>query len=102
MISLFAKASIAALITLGAVSATVATASANDFSAGVHQVRYDHHRGRAVCSPIAAVQKARAMGLRRAHIGNITPRRVVVDGLSRRGPDRIVFANAPGCPLIRR
>ncbi|WP_047456180.1 hypothetical protein [Rhizobium rhizogenes] len=101
MISLIAKAGIAALITLGAISATAATASANDFSASVHQARYDHHRGRA-CSPIAAVQKARAMGLRRAHIGNITPRRVVVDGFSRRGPDRIVFANARGCPLIRR
>lgn len=101
MINLFAKAGIAALIALGAVSATAATASANEFAANVHQVRYDHHRGRA-CSPTGAVQKARAMGLRRAHIVNITPRRVVVDGLSRRGPERIVFANVPGCPLIRR
>jgi len=100
MISLIAKAGIAALITLGAISATAATASANDFSVSVHQARYDY-RARA-CSPIAAVQKARAMGLRRARIDNITPRRVVVDGFSRRGPDRIVFANARGCPLIRR
>lgn len=101
MINLFAKAGIAALIALGAVSATAAAASANDFTASVHQVRYDRHRARA-CSPIRAVQKARAMGLRRAHLVNITPRRVVVDGFSRRGPERIVFANVPGCPLIRR
>lgn len=100
MINLFAKAGLAALITLGAVSATAATASANDFAASVHQVRYDH-RVRA-CSPIRAVQKARAMGLRRAHLVNITPRRVVVDGFNRRGPARVVFANVPGCPLIRR
>ena len=101
MISLFAKAGIAALITLGAISATVSTASANDFSASIHQVRYDPYRGR-ICSPITAVQKARAMGLRRANIENVTPRRVVVEGFGRRGPDRVVFANVSGCPLIRR
>ena len=101
MIGIFAKAGIAALITLGAVSATVSAASANDLSGHIHQVRYDPHRGR-ICSPIAAVQKARAMSLRRAQIQNITPRRVVVEGFGRHGPDRIVFANVPGCPLIRR
>ncbi|WP_445944957.1 hypothetical protein [Rhizobium sp. CB3060] len=42
------------------------------------------------------------MGLRRARIQNITPRRVVVEGFGRHGPDRVVFANVPGCPLIRR
>ncbi|WFU03986.1 hypothetical protein QA648_09720 [Rhizobium sp. CB3171] len=101
MIGIFAKAGIAALITLGAASATVSAASANDLSPSIHQVRHDPHRGR-ICSPIAAVQKARAMGLRRARIQNITPRRVVVEGLGRHGPDRVVFANVPGCPLIRR
>jgi hypothetical protein len=101
MISIFAKAGIAALMTLGAVSATVSTASANDFSADIHQVRYDPH-GPRICSPVLAVQKARGMGLRRAHIENITPRRVVVEGFGRHGPNRIVFANIPGCPLIHR
>ncbi|MBN8951405.1 MULTISPECIES: hypothetical protein [unclassified Rhizobium] len=101
MTNLFAKAGIAAIIALGAISATAVTASANDFHPGVQQARYDHPRGRA-CSPGFAVQKARDMGLRRARIDNITPRRVVVEGFGRRGPDRIVFANAPGCPLIRR
>ena len=101
MTNLFAKVGIAALIALGGISATTVTASANDFHPGIQQVRYDHHRGRA-CSPVLAVRKAREMGLRHAHIDNITPRRVVVEGFGRRGHDRVVFANAPGCPLIRR
>ena len=101
MTNLFAKTGIAALIALGAISATAVTASANDFHPGIHQARYDHRRGHA-CSPSLAVQKARDMGLRRARIDNVTPRRVIVEGFGRRGPDRIVFANVPGCPLIRR
>ncbi|MFT4002819.1 MAG: hypothetical protein QM684_21505 [Rhizobium sp.] len=101
MTNLFAKAGIAAIIALGAISATAVTASANDFHPGIHQVRYDHARGR-TCSPGLAVQKARGMGLRRARVDNITPRRVVVEGFGRRGPDRVFFANVPGCPLIRR
>lgn len=100
MTNLFAKAGIAALIALGAMSATTVTASANDFHPGIQQARYDP-RGR-MCSPRLAVEKARDMGLRRARIDNVTPRRVVVEGFGRRGPDRVVFANAPGCPLIRR
>lgn len=101
MTNLFAKVGIAALIALGGISATAVTATANDFRPGIQQARYDHYRGRS-CSPVLAVQKARDMGLRRARIDNITPRRVVVEGFGRRGPDRVVFANAPGCPLIRR
>ena len=101
MTNLFAKAGIAALIALGGISATAVTASANDFHPGIQQVRYDHHRGRA-CSPVLAVRKARDMGLHRAHINKVTPRRVVVEGFGRRGHDRVVFANVPGCPLIRR
>ena len=55
-----------------------------------------------ICSPLTAVRKARAMGLRGPEIRDMTPRRVVVVGHGRRGDDRIVFANAPGCPLLRR
>ncbi|MDR6900219.1 hypothetical protein [Rhizobium miluonense] len=101
MTNFFAKAGIAALMAFGAMSATTMTASANDFHPGIQQARYDHPRGR-MCSPRLAVEKARDIGLRRARIDNITPRRVVVEGFGRRGPDRVVFANAPGCPLIRR
>jgi len=55
-----------------------------------------------ICSPLTAVRKARAMGLRGPEIRDMTSRRVVVVGHGRRGDDRIVFANAPGCPLLRR
>jgi hypothetical protein len=99
--SILAKAGIAALIALGAASTSISTASARDVSVSIHQVRYDPHRPR-ICSPVLAVQKARERGMRYAHITNITPRRVVVEGRDRRGPDRIAFANVPGCPLIRR
>jgi hypothetical protein len=101
MISIVAKAGIAALITLGAAAAANSTASATEFGAGVQQVRYDAYHG-SICSPVLAVQKARAMGLRRAAIADITRRRVVVSGFGRHGRDRIVFANARGCPPIRR
>ncbi|WP_445944958.1 hypothetical protein [Rhizobium sp. CB3060] len=50
MIGIFAKAGIAALITLGAASATVSAASANDLSPSIHQVRHD---------PIAAASARR-------------------------------------------
>ena len=101
MTTIFAKAGIAALISLAAVSAGVSTASATSFGAAVQDVRYDPHRPR-VCSPIEAVRKARARGLRNTHVAEIAPRRVIVEGRSRYGRDRIVFANVPGCPVIRR
>jgi hypothetical protein len=41
-------------------------------------------------------------GLRRTHVVDITPRRVVVQGWSRRGPDEMTFGNVRGCPLLRR
>ncbi|MDL2397430.1 hypothetical protein [Rhizobium mayense] len=91
MTGIFTKAGIAALIALGAAAASISTASANDLSASHHS---------RICSPITAVQKARAVGLRHAHIENITPRRVVVEGVGRHGSNRVVFANVPGCPLI--
>lgn len=52
------------------------------------------------CFPGQAVDKARFQGLRHARIGRITPRSVVVVGRGPYGPDRMVFANVRGCPLI--
>jgi hypothetical protein len=49
-----------------------------------------------------AEEKASRMGLRRAQVVDVSPRRVVVAGFDRRGRDRIVFANVRGCPVIRR
>jgi hypothetical protein len=101
MSSLFAKAGIAALMALGAVSAVASTASAGDLPMKVREVRYDPHAAR-TCSPVLAVQKARYDGMRYAHIADMTARRVVVEGRTHRGPDRIVFANVPGCPRWHR
>jgi hypothetical protein len=55
-----------------------------------------------MCAPGFAEEKASRMGLRRAHVIDMNRRVVVVEGFSRRGPDRIVFANERGCPLMRR
>jgi hypothetical protein len=54
------------------------------------------------CDPRLAEDRARDFGFRRAHVVDITPRRVVVQGWTRRGPDEISFANARGCPALRR
>lgn len=54
------------------------------------------------CDPEDAMDEARDMGFRRPHVVDISPRRVVVDGFSRRGPDRMYFANVRGCPVMRR
>lgn len=64
--------------------------------------RYDggRDRRRGGCSPGEALDAARDAGLRRARVARVTPRSVVVEGFTRRGPDRIVFANVPGCPEV--
>ncbi len=60
--------------------------------------RYDRRRG---CSPSEARAAARDEGLRGPEIVRMTDRSVTVQGMTRRGPDRIIFANRRGCPLIR-
>ncbi len=54
------------------------------------------------CDPRQAVDVARSYGLRRARVVDVTPRRVIVDGFGRRGPDTMMFANVRGCPLLGR
>lgn len=54
------------------------------------------------CDPRRAEDIARDYGLRRARVVDVTPRRVIVDGYGRRGPDTIVFANVRGCPIMGR
>ncbi|TCL74867.1 hypothetical protein [Rhizobium sp. BK251] len=107
MKSIFAKAGIAALIALGGLSATIPAASAAGWERnnGGYQMGHDSRRDwdgpRRACSPVQAVQKARWHGMNRAHISDISPRRVVVEGRGRYGWGRVVFANVSGCPLIR-
>jgi hypothetical protein len=69
-----------------------------DVRIGEPPPRYDR-RG---CDPREAVEAARDYGMRRARVVDLTPRRVVVDGFTRRGPDTMVFANVRGCPLMDR
>ncbi|MGZ2405784.1 hypothetical protein [Rhizobium ruizarguesonis] len=64
--------------------------------------RYDRYdrRGRRGCDPDDALDIARGEGLRRAQIVRMSPRSVVVQGMTRRGPERMTFANQRGCPEI--
>ncbi|MHA7968564.1 hypothetical protein [Rhizobium sp. CAU 1783] len=125
MTALFKKLGLAALVTIAAAVGTMSTASAGaDFGWGVYiggaGPGYDrdyrpghgewgrgewghgrrHHRPE-FCAPGHAVEKARWNGLRRAHVQDVTPRRVVVGGFRHGGFDRMVFANVRGCPVIR-
>ncbi|KJF73837.1 MULTISPECIES: hypothetical protein [Rhizobium/Agrobacterium group] len=125
MFSTFAKAGLAALIALGGISATASAASAGSDVQFRVQVQdgYGHDRGRGQgwgrpdrhgpgwgrpdrprlgCSPQLAEEKASRMGIRRARVVDVSPRRVVVAGFDRYGRDRVVFANERGCPVIRR
>lgn len=62
--------------------------------------RYDDRRSERRCSPDRALDKAERMGVRRARVDFVSKRRIGVIG--RRHGDRIevVFARAPGCPII--
>ncbi len=53
-----------------------------------------------VCSEREARAAAREAGLRDPEVVRVTPRRVVVEGYTRRGQDTITFANERGCPEI--
>jgi len=60
----------------------------------------NYGRSRRGCSPDEALDAARDEGFRRARIASANSRRIVIEGMTRRGPDRIVFANSRGCPEI--
>ncbi|PDS77613.1 hypothetical protein [Rhizobium sp. L43] len=60
---------------------------------------YDRRRPRG-CDPQDALDIARGEGLRRAQIVRMSPRRIVVQGMTRRGPEQMSFANRRGCPEI--
>ncbi len=57
-------------------------------------------RSRDRCGEREARAAARDSGLRDPEVVRVTERRVVVEGMTRRGPDRITFANVDGCPEI--
>ena len=85
-------------------SATLANAQNLDIQVGPHGIRpvirdgYDGGRG--ACSPREAISAARDEGYHHPRIVRVTDRRVVVEGMTDDGLDRISFANRPGCPAI--
>lgn len=114
MLKLLAQAGLAVAIattTLGA-TASVAVAQDLELRIGPDGVRpvirdqdYDRRdrrgdRRRDECSPREALSIARDEGLRRAEVTRVTRRSVTVEGMTRRGPTRMVFANVRGCPEL--
>lgn len=110
-----AKAGIAAVLAAGTLAGAVAPASAQvDVYIGSGRPPpppgyyrpppppppgYGRPRG---CDPRLAEDIARDYGFRRARVVDVTPRRVIVQGWSRRGADEISFGNVRGCPVLRR
>ena len=93
-----------ALAILFSGSAFVAPASAQDVELrigpnGIRPVIRERDRDRG-CSAREARAAALEEGLRRPQVVRITDRSVTVEGYTRRGPERIRFANRRGCPLI--
>ncbi len=106
------KIGLAAVLSIAASSVFALPASAQDVELrigpdGVRPVIRDRdrdsdrysERGRG-CSPGEARAAARDEGLRRPEVVRVTTRSVTVEGMTRRGPDRITFANRRGCPII--
>ncbi|MCA1439691.1 hypothetical protein I6F07_05520 [Ensifer sp. IC4062] len=63
--------------------------------------RWDGER-RGRCDRWLAVEKARDLGLRRAHVANVARRKVIVEGRRHGYRQTIIFANVRGCPVIGR
>jgi hypothetical protein len=82
-----------------------ASAQNLDIQVGPHGVRPvirdGTEGGRDACSPGEAMAAARDEGYRHPRIVRVTDRRVVVEGMTEDGIDRISFANRPGCPALQ-
>lgn len=115
MMHFLAKAGLAALLTAGTLAGTVAPAAAQlniiigEPDRGPPPPDYrrvppppGYGRRPRACDPRLAEDMARDYGFRRARVVDITPRRVIVQGWTRRGPDEMSFANVRGCPPLRR
>lgn len=112
MMQFLAKAGLAAMLTAGTLAGTMAPAAAQvniiigepDRGPPVDYRRPPPGYGRPSrgCDPRLAENIARDYGFRRTRVVGITPRRVIVQGWTRRGPGEISFANVRGCPELRR
>ena len=109
-------AALSAVVALGALGATAATAQADRLSIGVGsagvvdvQYRSNHNRHhyhkrpvhRAACTPRNALNKAHRMGVNRPFVRNANRNVIRVGGHSRGHRVNLVFARAPGCPVLR-
>lgn len=61
---------------------------------------YQDTRPRRGCSERQARAAAMDEGLRNPEVVRTTARVITVEGDTRRGPERIRFANEPGCPTL--
>jgi len=110
MFKMVSQIGLAAALSIAASSAYVTPAAAQDVELrigpdGVRPVIRDRDRDRddrrdRGCSPGEARAAARGEGLRRPEVVRATSRSITVEGMTRRGPDRITFANRRGCPII--
>ena len=109
MLKIMANTGLVIALALGAATMTSQLAVAQDLELrigpdGIRPVipdrDRDRDRRRDECSPRLALSIARDAGLRRAEITRITRRTVTVRGMTRRGPERMVFANERGCPEL--
>jgi len=109
MLKVLANTGLVIALALGTASTTSQVAVAQDLELrigpdGIRPVvpgrDRDRDRRRDECSPRLALSIARDAGLRRAEVTRITRRTVTVQGMTRRGPSRMVFANERGCPEL--
>jgi len=104
MLTRIKTVALSAMIALGAFAAAPATANAGDLRVQVHFGGPGYYHGqrhyRQGCRPARAVRKARNMGLRNAWVARSNPSRIVVRGKIRGHNRAVVFARAPGCPVI--
>jgi hypothetical protein len=105
MLKFLSAAGLALALTAGGTAgfATVAQAQGVELRVGPDGIRPvirepRRERGRDRCSEREAREAARDSGLRDPEVVRVTERRVVVEGMTRRGPQRITFANRDGCP----
>ncbi|MFC5585544.1 hypothetical protein ACFPOD_10500 [Nitratireductor kimnyeongensis] len=110
-------ATASALIGLGTLLAAPATAQADSlyFGFGIggpsgdylygnsgrsHRAERPRHHHPS-CTHGQAVRKAESMGIRRARVVRANRNIIRVAGRTHRGPQQVVFARAPRCPVIR-
>lgn len=120
MFSKLKTAALSTMIGLGAIAAMLAGAQAdglylnyggghhNSSGAGIYygdddyRPDYRHDRPyKQFCTPYRALDKAERLGLRRAHVVDVSRRTIQVSGRKYGERVRITFARAPNCPIIR-